>query len=73
MKRFKADSFILELPLVVTPDIERVLLTRLEAARRLCNAVLGEALRRESLMREIRAWQQSSLLKDKEKQSATFT
>jgi len=38
-KRCTTPSFVLEVPLVVTPDDERVLLARLEAGRRLYNAV----------------------------------
>ncbi|MGA3208075.1 MAG: hypothetical protein ABSE05_09635 [Syntrophales bacterium] len=72
MKRFKTNTFILELPLVVTPGDERQLLARFEAARRLYNAVLGEALRRQSLMRESKEWQKSRILKDRKERSATF-
>ncbi len=45
-------SFITELPLVVSPANESVLLSRLEAARQLYNACLGEALRRVRLIRQ---------------------
>jgi hypothetical protein len=72
MKRSKTPSFVLELPLVVTPGQERVLLARFEAARRLYNAVLGEALRRRKLMRESRAWQKARTLKDKKERAADF-
>jgi len=72
MKRAKTETFVLELPLVVTPKAERVLLSRSEAARRLYNAVLGEALRRQSLMRESKAWRKAQGLKDKKERSATF-
>jgi len=50
-KRRKTPAFILEVPLVVKPDDERVLLGRLEAAQRLYNAVLGAALERLEVMR----------------------
>lgn len=72
MKRSKTPSFVLELPLVVTPGQERILLARFEAGRRLYNAVLGEALRRQKLMRESRAWQKARSLKDKKERAATF-
>lgn len=72
MKRSSTPSFVLELPLVVKPGEERLLLARLECARRLYNAVLGEALRRQRLMREARAWQKARLLKDKKERAATF-
>lgn len=72
MKRSKTPSFALELPLVVTPGQERILLGRFEAARRLYNAVLGESLRRQKLMRESKRWQKARLLKDQKERSATF-
>lgn len=50
-KRSKTPSFILEVPLVVKPEDERGLLGRLEAARRLYNAVLDDALARLAAMR----------------------
>ncbi len=72
MKRSQTPSFVVELPLVVKPGDERLLLVRFEAARRLYNAVLGGALRRQELMRESRAWQKARLLKDKKERAATF-
>jgi hypothetical protein len=45
-------SFITELPLVVSPDWEGVLLSRLEAARQMYNACLGEAMKRVKLIRQ---------------------
>lgn len=72
MKRSTTSSFVLELPLAVTPGQERILLGRFEAARRLYNAVLGEALRRQRPMRESRAWQKARLLKDKKERAVTF-
>lgn len=50
-------TYILELPLVVQPPDERILLARFEAGRRLYNAVLDEALKRLALMRQSKAWQ----------------
>lgn len=50
-KRAKTPSFVLEVPLVVKPDEERILLARLEAGRRIYNAVLGDALKRIDAMR----------------------
>ncbi|MBN1956562.1 MAG: hypothetical protein JXQ81_02285 [Desulfuromonadales bacterium] len=72
MKRSTTPSFVLELPLAVTPRQERILLRRFEAARRLYNAVLGESLRRQALMRESKRWQKARLLKDQKQRSATF-
>src|SRR5260221_7212875 len=51
MSKHKTPSFIAELPLVVDSRQEAVLLARLEAARQVYNACLGEALaRRERLL-----------------------
>lgn len=52
----KSDSFVLELPLRANPAQERVLLVRLDCARQLYNACLGEALRRLALLRESRVF-----------------
>ena len=62
MKRTTTASFVLELPLRVSPAEERKLAARLEAGRRLYNAVLGEALRRQRLIRESRCWRAARLL-----------
>ena len=51
----KASSFVLELPLVVSPHEAKVLSVRFEAGRQLYNAVLGEALRQWDLMRQPKA------------------
>lgn len=72
MKRARTDTFVLELPLVVVPSAERVLLGRFESARRLYNAVLGEALKRQRFMRESKSWQKAQLLIDKKERAATF-
>lgn len=72
MQRASTPSFVLELPLVLSRRQERTALGRLEAARRLYNAVLGEALRRQRLMRESKDWQGARLLKDKKERAATF-
>jgi len=50
--RAKTSSFIAELPLVVKPGDEKVMLSRLEACRRLYNATLGECLKRMDAMLE---------------------
>lgn len=72
MKRSTTSSFVLELPLVVKPGEQRLLLARFEAARRLYNAVLGEALRRQRLMRQSKAWQKARGFKDKKERTASF-
>src|SRR5579859_6871064 len=51
MSRSNTPSFVCELPLVVNQTQEKILLARLEAARQVYNACLGEALlRREHLL-----------------------
>ena len=52
MPRRSTPTFIVELPLIVSARDEREMLVRLELARQLSNACLGEALRRLDLMRE---------------------
>ncbi len=56
MSRKSDPSFVLELPLAVSPHESRVLSSRFEAGRQLYNAVLGEAVRRVDLMKQSRAW-----------------
>jgi putative transposase len=55
--RKKTPSFIAEFPLLTTPVDERELSIRLDAARNIYNACLGESLRRLDLMCESKAWQ----------------
>lgn len=55
-------SFVCEVPLRVTPAQERTLLARLEAARQLYNACLGEARRRVSLIRQSKPFQHARSL-----------
>ena len=51
----RTPSFVCEVPLQVTPAQERILLARLEAARQVYNACLGQARRRARLVRESKA------------------
>src|SRR5260221_7885827 len=55
-------SFVCEVPLRVSRTQERILLARLEAARQVYNACLGEARRRVRLVRESKAFQQARTL-----------
>jgi putative transposase len=55
-------SFIAEFPLATTPTDERELSIRLDAARNLYNACLGESLRRLDLMHQSKAWQAARAL-----------
>ncbi|MCH8296050.1 transposase [Candidatus Poribacteria bacterium] len=56
MSKSKTLSFILELPLKVNAPQEATLHTRFEAGRQLYNAILGEAKRRQKLLRESKAF-----------------
>src|SRR5689334_4424803 len=58
----RTPSFICEVPLWVSPAQERTLLARLEAARQVYNACLGQARRRVRLVRESRAFQHARTL-----------
>lgn len=62
MAKVKTPSFVTEIPLKVTPAQEAVLLKRLDAARQVYNACLGEGLRRVDLMRQSKAWQAAGKL-----------
>jgi hypothetical protein len=53
---------VCEVPLRVAPAQERVLLARLEAARHVYNACLGEAKRRVGLVRQSKAFQRARTL-----------
>jgi putative transposase len=52
----RTPSFVCEVPLRVHPHEERTLLARLEAARQVYNACLGEAHKRVQLVRESKAF-----------------
>ncbi len=56
-------SFVTELALVVSPASEGVLLSRLEAARQLYNACLGEAMKRVRSIRQSKDFQKARSLK----------
>src|SRR5438552_2915401 len=57
MSKNKIPTFVLELPLVVNEAQEKVVLARLEAARQVYNACLGEALRRRDHLLHSQAYQ----------------
>ncbi len=57
MAQIRANSFILELPLRTSSAQEKQLLARLEAARQVYNACLGESLKRLALLRQSKAYQ----------------
>src|SRR5215472_12948861 len=58
----RTPSFVCEVPLRVSPAQERTLLARLEAARQVYNACLGQARRRVRLVRESKAFQHARTL-----------
>ncbi len=60
--RSRTPSFVCAVPLRVPPHEEQVLLTRLQAARALYNACLGEARRRWRLVQASRAYQHARRL-----------
>ena len=63
MAKEKRDTFVLELPLKFSPQDSRELNTRLNAARFLYNACLGESLRRIALMKQSKCWSLGRKLK----------
>ena len=58
----RTPSFVCEVPLRVSRTQERILLARLEAARQVYNACLGEARTRVRLVRESKAFQHARTL-----------
>lgn len=72
MPRAATPSFIAEFPLRTTPLDERELATRLDAARNLYNAALGEALRVLDLMRQSKDWQRARKMPKGKERSAAF-
>lgn len=72
MSKSKTPSFVLTLPLQVTPPQEKLLLFRLEAARQLYNACLGEELRRLKLFRESKAYGKAVKLPKGAEKTAEF-
>ena len=58
----RTPSFVCEVPLRVHPHEEHTLLARLEAARQVYNACLGEARKRVRLVRESKAFQRARAL-----------
>jgi len=55
----RTPSFVCEIPLRVAPAQEHTLNARLEAARQIYNACLGEALKRARLLKERRAYRKA--------------
>jgi putative transposase len=59
MKRTFTSTFVCTLPLKVTPANERHLLVRLDCARMVYNACLGESLRRLQIMQQSPGYQEA--------------
>jgi putative transposase len=72
MPRKSTPSFIAEFPLVTTHDQEIELLIRLNAARNLYNACLGESLHVLTHMKQSKAWQHARTLKKNQGRSKAF-
>jgi putative transposase len=70
MSRASRPTFICELPLVLVSNDERRLRIRLDCARQIYNATLGESLKRLSLLRQSKAFQAARRLRGKERQQA---
>jgi hypothetical protein len=68
MKRAKTPTFLLELPLQVDWSQESHVRAHLEAARSLYNALLGEAMKRLSCMRNDPAWNKARAIPRSHKQ-----
>src|SRR6266540_201918 len=61
-------SFVCELPLVTVSDDERRLRIRLDCARQVYNAVLGESLSRLALLRQSKAFQTARAMPKRSKE-----
>jgi putative transposase len=62
MSKGSSDTFVLELPLVISPQEEKEINIRFEASRHLYNACLGECLRCIALIRQSKTWSQARAL-----------
>src|SRR6266545_5744429 len=70
MSRAKTPSFVCELPLVLSGDDERRLCIRLDCARQVYNAILGENLKRLDLLRQSKAFQAARRMRGKARTAA---
>jgi len=68
MPRASTPSFVCELPLVTVSDDERRLYIRLDCARQIYNAVLGESLKRLALLRQSKAFQAARAMPKRSKE-----
>jgi len=72
LARSHTPSFTTLIPLTVTPSQEKKLLARLEAARQVYNACLGECLKRLRLLRQSKAYQAARKLPRGAKRTEAF-
>jgi putative transposase len=70
MGKTTTQSFVIELPLITTPTDEKHLLARLEAARQVYNACLGESLKRLDLVHQSKEYQKARQMPRGQKNSA---
>jgi putative transposase len=72
MNKTTTDSFIVELPLRTAPAEEKRLLARLEAARQVYNACLGESFKRLDLLRQSKAYRAARKMPEGKARSGAF-
>lgn len=72
MPKARTDSFVCELPLILSGDDERVLSVRFDTARQAYNACLSESLRRLDLMRQSKAYRAACKLPKGKARTAAF-
>jgi len=70
--RTKTPSFIVEMPLTVSDKDAGVLSSRFEAGRQLYNACLGEAMRRQKLVKQSKKYQEARSLKKGKARTSAF-
>ncbi|MFB2934356.1 zinc ribbon domain-containing protein [Aerosakkonemataceae cyanobacterium BLCC-F154] len=68
----KTPSFIVEMPLVVSNKDAGVLSSRFEAGRQLYNACLGEAMRRQKLVKQSKKYQEARAIKKSKARTVAF-
>jgi len=68
----RTPGFIAEFPLEASPQAEQALAIRLEAARHIYNACLGEGLRRLDLVRQSKDWQRARAMKKSKERTELF-
>ena len=72
MAKFTTSTLTTEIELITTPCDRKVLNTRFEMARIVCNAVLCEGLRRRSQMQESKDYRAAQKLPKGEEPTAAF-